>query len=178
MLVSYLHANTTPKPAPLLARLLYPFCLLFILTGCDTATEEPEPEPPSVPTFSRVFVEGFRLLDLPFSDPSGSGWDESSGPDLFITVFDARDEQVASVDDFIFDVGPSDLPVSWDVQIELDPERDYRFVVFDQDETNAVPILASNPIRLSSAVTTEGAPASISITGEDADLRVELRWIE
>lgn len=70
---------------------------------------------------SKVFFKSIDVVDIPFVDANGSGWDLNSGPDVFIQFVDSvGNVLISSSRSIYYDVKPSDLPIGWDFIPELE----------------------------------------------------------
>ena len=85
--------------------------------------------------YDRVTVTEVTVVDAPFVDAAGEGWDFTSGPDLYVAAFDG-DGQNLSVSGYYEDVRPGDLPLAY-------PEGG--FTVGDLGERHAVDVWDYDP---------------------------------
>ncbi|MFZ4400279.1 MAG: PKD domain-containing protein [Bacteroidales bacterium] len=65
--------------------------------------------------FTKAFIKKITILNLPFINSSGAGWDPSSGPDVYYKITDINNVILwaLSTSNRNDDVTPSMLPISW-----------------------------------------------------------------
>lgn len=87
--------------------------------------------------FTQVTIEEVVVVDFPFTNDSGQGWDFSSGPDPYFTAYNLTDDvrEASSASNFYLDVAPGDLPLpytSTPFTIE-DLSKEYSVNLYDSD---------------------------------------------
>ena len=75
---------------------------------------------------------------MPFTNDSGEGWDYNSGPDVYLTAYNAAEEtQEMATDSYFENAGPSDLPLRFDGSpfTITDLSQRYSLNIWDLDST-------------------------------------------
>lgn len=88
--------------------------------------------------FNAVTITRVAIEEMPFSNDQGAGWDVSSGPDVYYEVYDENDEVAVSKDTYYENIGPSDLPVSWNEDYTISElGEEHAIYLWDYDPANA-----------------------------------------
>ena len=132
-------------------------------------------------TPGRVFIEGIRIEEMPFSDEYGSGWDLFSGPDVYSDLATASGTVFTLRSYYYLDVGPSDLPIQWSLSSGFEITNwstAYFVLVWDYDDTGDDFIGSSNGFRINDVIAGEGYVSTVTRENSSGTIRtvVTLSW--
>ena len=132
-------------------------------------------------TPGKVFLQKVYVDAYPPLNGNGAGWDLSSGPDIFFTMIDASENEVANGSTFN-DVTPSMLPIYW----QFDPEAEflssswsntYSIHLWDYDSLGDDFMGTTGSFSINEEISA-GYPSTVSLQSNSGDLKVRLilRW--
>ena len=132
-----------------------------------------------------VKIKKISIIDIPFTNSNdGSGWDESSGPDLFFKLLSPNpDNTVLAEAEVIADVVATSLPLdfSFGTYFSMPTLNEYYFIVIYDYDTgiyapdDQIDYVAFN---MSDYVTSQNLyPSTISLKSERTSLEVEVEVV-
>jgi hypothetical protein len=85
--------------------------------------------------FTQVTIEEVIVVDFPFTNDSGEGWDFTSGPDPYFTAYNVTDDALETSSGFYTDVATGDLPLPYtDTPFTIqDLSKEYSINLYDSD---------------------------------------------
>lgn len=125
--------------------------------------------------FTQVTIEEVVVVDFPFTNDSGQGWDFSSGPDPFFTAYNVADEVREVSSGSYTDVAPGDLPLPYTntpFTIE-DLSKEYSVNLYDSD-TNQNDFIGGVSYTFDNLI--GEYPETFTLEFEDITYEVELNW--
>jgi len=125
--------------------------------------------------FTQVTIEEMIVVDFPFTNDSGQGWDFNSGPDPFFTAYNVADEVREVSSGFYTDVAPGDLPLPYTNTpfTVADLSKRYSINLYDSD-TNQNDYIGGVSYTFNNLV--GEYPETFTLEFEDITYEVELNW--
>jgi PKD repeat protein len=132
-------------------------------------------------TPGKVFISAIRIDDIPFTDQYGSGWDLTTGPDVFPNFVTSSTVVFTLRSNYILDVSPSDLPIQWNLAQHFQIpswSTTYFIDIWDYDDLGDDYIGYSNGFRINDVVSTSGYVSSVQRQNSSGTIRttVMLDW--
>lgn len=127
--------------------------------------------------YTQATITSVVLLDMPFAQPNGSAWDATSGPDVYVGLFDGNDDQVYS-GSTKNNIGPDDLPISWGMSYtayNLDEPFGLGFA--DEDTFTANEYIGGVSFTISD-YQDDYPPSFVLRTSEGLEVEVRVEWAE
>jgi len=146
----------------------------ILISGCFSNYLYPEPE------YSNVKINSIKVTAMSFVDANSTGWDNWSGPDLYIVILDANNTQVYR-SSTKWDCSASGLPYSWSLPTAFEINNlssNYTISVYDDDSddiTSNDDLIGGYYFNFDSAK--EGYPTAISIHNAAYPTKFELSVI-
>ncbi len=125
--------------------------------------------------FTQVTIEEVVVVDFPFTNDSGQGWDFNSGPDPYFTAYNVTDDVVEASSVSYTNVAPGDLPLSYTntpFTIE-DLSKEYSVNLYDSD-SNQDEVIGGVSYTFDNLV--GQYPETFTLEFEDITYEVELNW--
>jgi PKD repeat protein len=124
-------------------------------------------------------ITAVKLLQMPFTDAVGAGWDSNTGPDVYFTLTDANDNPLATGNTFN-NVLSSALPLQWNLSTPYQVTNflsTYKIRFYDEDVNDFPPssddYIGGYQFTLS-AFTASGYPSTATLYLAGSNLKVEL----
>jgi len=132
-------------------------------------------------TPGRVFIEGIRIDEMPFTDSYGAGWDLFSGPDVYPDLVTTSSTVITLRSYYSPDVAPSDLPLQWSLlqSFQISNWTTAYFVeLWDYDDFGDDYIGTSYGFRIDDVITSEGYVSTIMRQNSSGTIStvITLRW--
>lgn len=123
-----------------------------------------------------VKIMGVKVLAMPFIDPStGSGWDNSNGPDVFFKFLDPSNA-VLLTGGTAYDVTQSMLPISWTVTNGLlinNLTGNYSIEIWDYDTPDPNDYIGGYYVSFTNAAAA-GYPTTLTLQSSTTSLQIQL----
>ncbi|NGP90182.1 PKD domain-containing protein [Fodinibius halophilus] len=130
-----------------------------------------------------MFIKKIEIVDMPFTNENGEGWDTNSAPDVFINLLNDVGGKHTMGSTYT-DLGKSDLPAYWEYQSpgleigRVDFDTNFIFSIIDEDEFTANEFIESVPtdyftIRKQWLSET---PETAEVKSDEGTIRLTLEW--
>jgi PKD repeat protein len=97
----------------------------------------------NIQTPTSVKIVGLKVMQMPFTDANGGGWDNNSGPDVYYTITDANNNELASSATYFKDAISSQLPLTFNLTapyFQITNFSDtYKVILWDMDINDLPP---------------------------------------
>lgn len=125
-------------------------------------------------------ITGVKVTGMPFTTPSGGGWDPGSGPDVFFE-FKNSNGTVLFSGATINDVVAANLPLSWTLNQPYSITNfstPYSISVIDYDPADPNDPIGSYDNFTFSSATTSGYPTTLVLQSTSSQLKIEfiVQW--
>lgn len=125
--------------------------------------------------FTQVTIEEVVVVDFPFTNDSGQGWDFSSGPDPFFTAYNVADEVREASSNSYTNVATGDLPLPYtDTPFTIeDLSKEYSINLYDSDP-DANDLIGGVSYTFGNLI--GEYPETFTLEFEDITYEVQLNW--
>ncbi len=131
--------------------------------------------------FAKAILTKVLLSEMPFLDPSGSGWDPFNGPDVYFTLLSPNPTNtILYTSGQYADLFATQLPKTWNLSpsVTITDFVNFYFIrLWDDDAIDADDKIADVSFKLDSYTTGSGAyPSSIVRTQNNATVVLYFTW--
>ncbi len=135
--------------------------------------------------YTKVKIKKITITAMPFTTPSGAGWDVTSGPDVYMKILSPNPNNTTLITGGVFnDVLQSSLPIAWNVTPLLQVPTLNEFYYVNLYDSDSPPIDPDDNMgfvgfRMDNYMTGAGAfPAQITLTQNGITAILDLQWEE